>query len=144
MTRCAVPAVYGGQSRRPVRSSISKAWCSVLTRMGDLPGMNHVRTGRGHSAFGRSPDAAHTSTRVRWEGKVRGGSPSDGSSASTASTTRKKRGADIWTPTNAGFPWPSKFPTHTARTYGPKMPTVHASRNPYEVPVFQYTGSRAG
>src|SRR5690348_17175445 len=106
--------------------------------------MNHVGTVRGHSAFGKSPEAAHTSTRVRREGKVRGGSPRDGSSTSTASTTRKKSGAAIWTPTNAGFPSPSKLPTHTARTYGPKMPTVHASRNPYEVPVFQYTGSRAG
>src|SRR5215469_4172350 len=112
--------------------------------MGDFPGMNHVGTVRGHSALGRSPDAAQTSTRVRLDGKVRGGSPRDGSSASTASTTRKNKGAAICTPTNAGFPAPSKLPTHTARMYGPKIPMVHASRNPYDVPVFQYTGSGPG
>ena len=39
------------------------AACS--TRMGDLPGMNHVVSRFGHQALGRSPEAAHTSTRAR-------------------------------------------------------------------------------
>src|SRR5205809_8049511 len=62
--------------------------------------MNHVGTVRGQSALGRSPEAAHTSTMVKPAGKVRTGSANDGSTASTASTTRKKSGAATWTPTN--------------------------------------------
>src|SRR5438093_248905 len=102
----------------------------VPTRIGDLPGMNHVGTVRGQSALGRSPEPAQTSTVVKPAGKLRTGSANDGSTASTASTTRKKRGAATWTPTNAGLPDPSKFPTQTARIYGPNIPMVQASRKP--------------
>jgi len=66
---------------------VNEHWCRVLTRIGDLPGMNHVGTARGQSALGRSPEAAHTFTVVKPAGKVRTGSASDGSIASTASTT---------------------------------------------------------
>src|SRR2546426_1165958 len=143
-TRCTGSAVYGGHARNPVRSSIRTVWWRVLTRIGDLPGMNQVGAVCGQSALGRSPEAAHTSTVVRFAGKLRTGSASDGSWASMASTTWKKSGAATCTPTNAGLLSPSKFPTHTARMYGPKIPTVHASRKPQDVPVFQYTGSGPG
>src|SRR3989441_3821080 len=85
------------------------AWCRVLTRIGDLPGMNHVGTVRGQSALGRSPEAAQTSTVVKFTGKLRTGSANEGSWTSIASTTRKKSGAATCTPTNAGFPAPLFF-----------------------------------
>ena len=57
-----VAAAYGGQPGRPVCVSIATARCSWLTRIGDLPGMYHVSTVRGQSAFGRSPLRLHTAT----------------------------------------------------------------------------------
>lgn len=41
-TVCTKRASYGGQATRPVRVSIVIARCTSLTRIGDLPGMNHV------------------------------------------------------------------------------------------------------
>src|SRR5437899_7668423 len=102
---------------------MSNAWCRVLTRIGDLPGMNHVGTVRGQSALGRSPEAAHTSTVVKPAGKVRTGSANDGSTASMASTTRKKSGAATWTSAKARCPDPAKVQTHAAGIDGPYSPT---------------------
>src|SRR5215469_14064073 len=103
--------------------------------MGDLPGMNQVNPFCGHQAFGSPPLARQTSTRLRLAGAGRLGSANAGRSASTASIIWKKRGAAASTPTKAGFPEPSKLPTQTTSTYGPKLPAVQASRNAHDVPV---------
>ena len=55
----------------------------------------------------------------------------------------KNNGAAAVRPTNAGLAVASKLPTHTASTKRPTTPTLHASRKPKEVPVFQATGGAA-
>src|SRR5262245_20589357 len=137
-----VPAGYGGQIGRPVMPSIATARCSWLTRIGDLPGMYHVSTVRGHAVFGRSPLCAQTETLVTPGGSGAAGTDSPGLAMSSASAMRKNSGAAASTPTNAGFPCPSKLPIQTINTYGPTMPADHASRNPQDVPVFHATGQR--
>src|SRR5258706_9149197 len=117
------------------------ARCTVLTLIGDLPGMNQVCERSGHTALGRSPEAAQTSIRRRFGGIRNAGSWRPGCEATTASTIWKKSGAAAWTPINAGLLCPSKLPTQTTSTYGPNTPAVQASRNPHDVPVFQATGT---
>ena len=103
------------QTARPERVSTMTARCRRLTRIGDLPGMNHVVARSRQCAFGRSPLARHTSTRATWGGSGRGRSPGSSPCPRIASTTLKNSGAAILTPTSAGLPAPSKFPTHTTR-----------------------------
>src|SRR5215469_15569116 len=91
--------------------------CTSLIRIGDLPGMNQVVAVCGHSALGRSPEAAHTATLVT----PRGGRGVRSlmlavSAALRASKMRKKRGAAAWIPTKAGLLVLSKLPTQTTST----------------------------
>src|ERR1700754_4747042 len=131
------PGSYGGQAGFPVSLSTTMGRWTLLTRIGDLPGMNHVLPICGHHALGRSPLARQIGTRRRLGGLRRIGSASPGRSARRESAMRKNKGAAASTPTKAGLPEPSKLPIHTTSTYGPKLPAVHASRKLHEVPVFQ-------
>ena len=106
----------GPQAARPVTLSTAIARCTVLVRIGDLPGMNQVQPRCGHQALGRSPLARHTSTRFRFSGQRRGGSAKSTRAARSPSTIEKNSGAAMSTPTRAGFGAPSKLPSHTAST----------------------------
>src|SRR2546426_3765434 len=83
--------------RRPPRSTLFPytTLFRSLTRMGDLPGMNHVATVCGQSAFGSSPEAAQTSTTVKFAGKLRTGSANEGSWASIASTRSEEHTSEL-------------------------------------------------
>ena len=140
-SRCACSLPH---TARPVASSIHTARCSVLTLIGDLPGMNQVVARSLHSSFGRSPLAAQTCTLARFAGIARAGSPGSRPWLRRLSTMLKNSGAAVCTPTSAGFELPSKLPTHTISTLLPNTPAVHASRKPQEVPVFHATRGNAG
>ncbi len=141
---CVRPGAYGGHAGLPVASSITTGRCTLLTLIGDLPGMNQVIPFCGHHWFGNSPLARQISTRLMFSGMSRTGSCKCGCSAPSASMIWKNSGAAASRPTKAGLPVLSKLPTHTTSTYGPKLPAVHASRNAHDVPVFQYTWNDAG
>src|SRR5258707_15380724 len=119
---------------------MATARCSWLTRIGDLPGMYHVSTVWGQSAFGRSPLPLHTTTLLTPGGGANVGTRSAVRARFTASVMRKNSGAAASTPMNAGLPCPLKLPIQTTRTYGPTTPADQASRNPHDVPVFHATG----
>ena len=57
-------AGVSAQARKPVRLSIRMRRWTLLTRIGDLPGINQARLQCGHSALGRSPEPAQTSAGV--------------------------------------------------------------------------------
>ena len=114
-TWCRVNAL-ASQATRPVRVSIRTGRCSVLTRIGDLPGMNQVSLRSRQCSLGRSPLDAQTSTRARPAGAPRTGAPRSRPCSRRLSTIWKNRGAAAFTPMKAGLPLPSKFPIHTAST----------------------------
>src|SRR6185436_5133476 len=100
--------------------------------MGDLPGIYQVSTVCGQSAFGKSPLPTQTATRLAPEGGSIATASSAGRIRFSASTMRKKRGAAASAPTNAGLPWPLKFPIQITSAYGPAIPADQASRKPHD------------
>src|SRR5262249_57397312 len=103
----------GGHTGRLLDTSSATARCSWLTWIGDLPGMYQVSTVCGQKAFGKSPLAAHTATRATPGGGDGEATVSVRRARVSASAVRKKSGAAASTPTNAGFPRPSKLPIQT-------------------------------